>query len=324
MNSFRTTFEIPQHHHKLNYSSKSLFMGSCFTENIGNNLKELKFPVCINPTGIIYNPISICSTINYINTGYPFKESDLDFFNDAWFSFSHHGRFAHSDKKQCLENINSEMQNAAVFFKQAEFLFITLGSAYVYTHKKRNEVVANCHKLPSDVFTKSLLKAETIINEFEKALAQIQKSNPNIQVIFTVSPIRHWSDGAIENQRSKSILITAIHEITEKQKNCFYFPAYELMMDDLRDYRFYAEDMIHPNASAIEYIREKFTSTFIDIASLEIMKKVMKLKRAMEHRPFGKDSQMYKKFRNDQLNFTIELQKEFPFLNLLEFEEFFK
>jgi hypothetical protein len=324
MQSFRTTFEIQEHNPKLNYNSKSLFIGSCFTENIGNHFKELKFPVCINPTGIIYNPLSICKTINLLNNGYQFKESDLDFFNELWFSFCHHGRFAHPDKMRCLENINSELSNASSFFKQTEFLFITFGSAYAYTYKKRNEVVANCHKLPAEYFNKSLLPAETIIHEFEKALTQIQKSNPNLQIIFTVSPVRHWTDGAIENQRSKSILITAIHEIIQRQKNCFYFPAYELMMDDLRDYRFYAEDMIHPNSTAIEYIREKFTSTFIDEASIEIMKKVMKLKRAMEHRPFGKVSQSYNRFRKDQMNFILELKKEFPFLDLQEFEEFFK
>lgn len=324
MQSFRTTFEIKGYSPKLNYKSKSLFIGSCFTENIGNYLNELKLPVYINPTGIIYNPISICSSINYLSQGKLFEEKDLDFYNELYFSFDHHSRFSNHDKKICLENINKELCVASRFLDKTEFLFITLGSSYIYTHKERNKIIANCHKLPSIIFTKSLLNTTAIVYEFERTLFLLKKINPDIRIVFTVSPVRHWRDGAIENQRSKSVLISSIHEIIENNKNCFYFPAYELMMDDLRDYRFYAEDMIHPNSTAIEYIREKFIETFIDDESKDIMKSVMKLRRALEHRPFEKNSISYKKFMTDQLALTNELKSKFPLLDLQEFEDFFK
>jgi hypothetical protein len=324
MNSFRTTFSIPEFNPKMSYHSKSLFIGSCFTENIGNYLKELKFQITNNPTGIIYNPISICECIRFLLDRKQLTDEDLHFNNDLWFSFKHHGRYSNSDKNECLKRINEELKLASDNIIKADFLFITLGTAFVYTNKEKDEVVANCHKLPSSAFSKSLLNSEAVINEFDKLLKDLFSINRNIKVIFTVSPVRHWNDGAIENQVSKSVLITSIHELVLKHKSCSYFPAYELMMDDLRDYRFYAEDMLHPNTTAIEYIRNKFVETYIDNESSEIMRGVQKLLLAKNHKPFNAETVSHRNFLKKNLDQLQELNRKFPFLELEELEAYFK
>jgi hypothetical protein len=323
MSNFRTTFAIAEFNPKLSYKSKSIFIGSCFTENIGNYLQELTFPVCLNPTGIIYNPFSICECIYFLLHKKQFTENDLDYFNETWFSFQHHGRYSNPDKNICLERINSELNAASKLISRADFLFITLGTAWIYTHKEKKEVVANCHKLPAAAFVKSMLNAGSIANEFEKTIGDLLKINSSVKIIFTVSPVRHWNDGAVENQISKSVLITAIHEIILKNKNCSYFPAYELMMDDLRDYRFYAEDMLHPNATAIEYIRDKFVKTCIDHESVVIMNEIKKLVMARNHRPFMMQTEAHSIFRKKQLDKISLLRKKHPFLDLADFEEYF-
>jgi hypothetical protein len=324
MNSFRTTFNIPEFDPKLNYQSKSLFIGSCFTENIGNYLKDLKFQITINPTGIIYNPVSICECIGFLLKGKQMEANDLGFYNDTWFSFMHHSRYSDPDKNVCLNKMNEDLKMASGFLQQADFLFITLGSAFIYTHNESKEVVANCHKFPASTFSKSILNAKSIVSCFEKTLNDLGKVNPNVRTIFTVSPVRHWNDGAIENQHSKSVLITAIHELILKHKNCSYFPAYELMMDDLRDYRFYAEDMLHPNNTAIEYIRDKFIKTFVEKDAENIMDQIQKLLQARNHRPFRAQTTTHINFKKKQLDQIKDLKRKFPFLDMTEFEEFFK
>ncbi|MGD0711151.1 MAG: GSCFA domain-containing protein [Bacteroidales bacterium] len=323
MSDFRTTFTIPEFPFKLNYHSKSIFIGSCFTENIGNYMKELKFQLVQNPTGILYNPISINECLEYMMDGKKFSEGDLRQYNDVWFSFHHHGRFSDTDKNKCLKNINAEISAASEFLTHADFLFITFGSAYIYKLNETNEVVANCHKLPSNTFTKSLLDIQTIKEAYLKTIGKLNKLNPKLKIIFTLSPVRHWNDGAEENQLSKSVLSVAIHEIIKNNTCCYYFPAYELMMDDLRDYRFYAEDMLHPNKSAIDYIWNKFSDSLIENDSKDIMKEIQKLIIAKSHRPFHTETPSYKKFKVTMQKQTMELKKKFPFLDLNGFESFF-
>ena len=324
MNNFRTTFNIPAFSPKMDYQSKSLFIGSCFTENIGNYLKDLKFQIINNPTGIIYNPVSICDCIDALLKRKQWGQEDLGFYNDSWFSFKHHSRYSHPDKSVCLTNINHDLNSASELISNADFLFITLGTAFVYMHNQTKEIVANCHKFPSTIFTKSMLNTQTVVSGFENLLNNLAEVNTKIKVIFTVSPVRHWKDGATENQRSKAVLITSIHELISKFENCSYFPAYELMMDDLRDYRFYAEDMLHPNDTAVVYIRDKFVQTYIDPAAEELMNDVQKLILAKSHRPFSENSDMHKNFRKQQLNKTEELKRKFPFIDLNEIEDFFR
>ena len=323
-NTFRTTFNISEFPYKLNYKSKSLFIGSCFTENIGNYLKELKFDVKINPFGIIYNPVSISKNIDYLINKKQFGVDELVFYNELWFSFHHHGKFSDPDQIKCLIKINTAINEFSEFLKQADFVFLTLGSAYTYTHKSTNQVVANCHKFPSDTFVKTLLEPQKIVDDYKNILANLFSFNNKLKVVFTVSPIRHWKDGATENQLSKSVLFVAIHEIIKKTNNCFYFPAYELIMDDLRDYRFYEDDMIHPNITALEYIRNKFTDAIIDEQSQSILNEIKKLIQAAKHKPFYPNSQSYKQFKEKFMEQTKKLRKQYPFLSLNEFEKYFK
>jgi hypothetical protein len=324
MQIFRTTLEIPEFPFQIGYDSKSLFIGSCFTENIGNYLKELRFDVLTNPFGIIYNPVSIVNSIKYLTDKKIFLKEELNLYNDLWFSFHHHGRFSDSDKDTCLDKINSCVHEASEFIQKADFLFLTFGTAFIYTHKQTKTVVANCHKLPSDTFVKSILSPEDIIQQYISAFRDILKINTRLKIIFTVSPIRHWNDGASENQLSKSVLFVAINEIIKKCSNCFYFPAYELVMDDLRDYRFYAEDMIHLNGTAIDYVRGKFARSMIAKEAQEIMEEVRKLIQAKNHKPFNPDTKAHKSFKEACHRQTHALKKKFPFLNLAEFEEYFK
>ncbi len=324
MNNFRTTFNIPEFPFKLNYHSKSMFIGSCFTENIGNYMKELKFQFVQNPTGILYNPLSIIDCLESMLTKKTYSERELQFNNEVWFSFHHHGRFSDTNKDMCLANMNEAISTASGFLPQSDYLFITFGSAYIYKHNETNEIVANCHKLPSSTFTKSLLDVQTINKEYIKIIENLHKINPGLKIIFTLSPVRHWNDGAIENQLSKSILSVAIHDIIKNNSSCFYFPAYELMMDDLRDYRFYAEDMLHPNNTAIDYIWNKFSDSFFETETQNIVKDIQKLIDAKNHRPFHKDTSSYKKFKVTMQKQAMELKKKFPLLDLDEFEMFFK
>jgi len=324
MSTFRTTFNIPEFSPKMNYQSKNIFIGSCFTENIGNSLKDLKFDIVTNPTGIVYNPVSICDCVHLLLNNTLMKGEDLGFYNDTWFSFRHHSRYSNTDKEACLQKMNEELSLASEYIVHADFLFLTFGSAYNYKHNKTNEVVANCHKFPAGTFSKTLLTAGSIVENCEKLFDTLFHINPKIKVIFTVSPVRHWKDGAIENQLSKSLLITAIHELVSKYPDCSYFPAYELMMDDLRDYRFYADDMLHPGATAIEYIRNKFVDTFIDKDAVVIMNEIQKLILAKNHRPFRADTDAHGNFRKKQLEQILVLKSKHPFLDLKDLEEFFK
>lgn len=323
MDTFRTPVIIPVSKNKINYHSRCFFIGSCFTESIGNYLKDMKFQTDINPFGIVYNPISIKNSIDLLLKRKSFSQKDLDFYNDVWFSFHHHSRFSDTDKKRCLEKINYAIKSSSYFLKKSDFLFITLGTSYIYTHKEKNIVVANCHKLPSETYTKSLITPEEIISVYSDLIKKIRTVNPSLKIIFTISPVRHVNDGFIENQRSKSVLFVAVHNIIEKFENCFYFPAYEIMMDELRDYRFYANDMIHPGDVAVDYIRRKFTETYIDPASQEIMNEIKKLVQAKNHKTFFPETPAHKKFLKKNMQKISEMKKKFPFLNLQEFEEYF-
>ncbi|MFH0867397.1 MAG: GSCFA domain-containing protein [Bacteroidota bacterium] len=324
MDTFRTPINIPASKNKINYHSSCFFIGSCFTESIGNYLKDLKFQTDINPFGIVYNPISIKNFIDFLIIGKQFSEKDLDFHNDVWFSFHHHSRFSDTDRKRCLKKINDTLRVSSGFLKKSGFLFITLGTSYIYTHKEKNIVVSNCHKLPSETFTKSLKQPEEIYSAYSSLIKKIKTVNPSLKIIFTISPVRHVNDGFIENQRSKSILFVAVHKIMEKFENCSYFPAYEIMMDELRDYRFYADDMIHPNDTAINYIRRKFIEKYIDKASQEIMAEIEKLVRAKNHRTFFPETPSHKIFLKKNLQKISGMKKQFPFLDLQEFEDYFR
>ena len=253
---FRTKIQIPISPFFINHSDRILMLGSCFTENIGHRLSYFGFNVHCNPFGILYNPISIFNVIKRIAHEEYFTENDLYRHQDLFVSFEHHGKFSNTQVNVVLDAINNEIKLARQQLKGAKWLILTLGSSSVYRHIKQDKIVANCHKIPNIEFEKNVLTIDAIKSAFNS----IQHLVKDINIVFTVSPVRHWRDGAIENLRSKSILIECIHQLISENRNCFYFPSYEIMMDELRDYRFYAEDMLHPNEIAIKYIWKQFSS----------------------------------------------------------------
>ena len=199
---------------------------------------QLKFPAVVNPFGVLYNPVSVRNAIEILIDQKKFKDSDLNFFNEQWFSFYHDTEFSHPDKNISLEKINKSISIAADNLRKAGYLIVSFGTAWVYKYLKNGNVVSNCHKIPAKEFERYKLDVEDIFVEWANLMNRLNELNPDLKIIFTVSPVRHWKDGAIQNQLSKSTLILAIHQLKQQFENVDYFPSYEIMMDDLRDYRF--------------------------------------------------------------------------------------
>jgi hypothetical protein len=318
VSEFQTKIKIPLFHKKTGYRNPALFMGSCFTENIGNRMADLKFPVDINPFGILYNPVSVANGLQFLVQKKIFTESELIKYNELWHSFYHHGRFSSPDVDRAIHLINSRIENASGFILNASVLFITLGTSWVYEYKATGETVSNCHKIPDKEFRRFRLSVGEIVDIYRRLLPEIWEVNPQLHVIFTVSPIRHWKDGAIENQRSKSVLILAAEQIIKGfgEDHCSYFPAYEIVMDELRDYRFYEEDMLHLSASAINHIWKIFKNAIIDSESQNVAEKVQKIIAAINHKPVNIFTEEHLIFLKQTLQKAHQLQEKFQYLNL--------
>ena len=321
---FRTEVFTNKFETDISYTDKSFFIGSCFTDNIGNKLNELKFPVIINPFGVLYNPVSVKKSLEFIIKNYKFDETKLEFFNEKWFSFYHHTKFSSANKKDTLKLINNNITEAHSFLKQTKFLFITFGTSWVYKLKETGSYVSNCHKLPAKMFEHLMLPKEQIIEEYKNLINQLLEFNSKLKIVFTVSPIRHWKDGAANNQLSKANLIVAIHDIIEQYECASYFPAYEIMMDDLRDYRFYTDDMLHPSNQAISYIWDKFKSSYIKKSTLQISNQIKKFIIAKNHIPFNPNSEAHKKFLKKNLDNIKKFTEKHPDINLDEEKKYFE
>jgi hypothetical protein len=318
---FRLEFSPKQLPQKINHQHRLMLMGSCFTENIGDKLLAHKFSVLQNPNGILFNPVSVKEAIENYITNKIIAENDLFYLNEAYHSWQHHSRFSAVTKEAAVEKINTSTNSAHQYLQQTNFIVITLGSAWVYelTNKAANatikNIAANNHKAPADWFNRRLLSNQEVINELSGMVLQLQNFNPAIKIIFTISPVRHLREGFVENNRSKAALINAVHLIAETFKNVFYFPAYELVIDDLRDYRFYAEDMVHPNYAATNYVWEKFIASCIDEPSQLLMKEINEINAAINHKPFNPGSAAHKKFCQTNIEKINKLQAQHPYIN---------
>lgn len=290
-----------------------LVIGSCFAENIGALLQEQLFDVQINPFGIVYNPLSIVQQLNLIIQNKQFTVDDLFEREGLFYSWQHHGSFAGIDKDATLQNINAQITKANTQLIHSEWLVITLGSAFYYSLKD-GQLVNNCHKVPATQFEKKIASRPQIIQEFQEFFSRLQQINPDIKVLFNVSPVRYIRDGLTENTISKSILHLSINEITAQNKNCFYFPSYEIVMDKLRDYRFYKADMVHPNDIAIAYIYEKFADTLFDEETKLIVKEVQQFNAYANHRILNKNAEVLaqNQIKKDQM--MSLLCEKYPFL----------
>lgn len=316
----------------IQYGQKILLSGSCFTEHIGDRLAEWKFDVLQNPHGILFDPASVASSlVSYIKPR-QYTGNDLFYLNELWQSWQHHSRFSGMDKEQVLQQINHSQQQAHDFLKEADWLIITLGSSFSYrlsaagaTQSVSNETaVANCHRAPAPWFQKHLMRIEEMNTVLDNCIHQLFHFNKKLQIIFTISPVRHIRDGVTENNRSKARLIEVVHHLVNKFDRLHYFPAYELVIDVLRDYRFYDIDMAHPNFAATQFVLEHFSKHCISSNSLSLMEQVQQIVTARKHKAFQPATQAHQQFLKTHLDKAIALQQQHPALLLQAEINYFK
>jgi hypothetical protein len=306
----------------INYKHKILLVGSCFTEHIGNTLGALKFSILQNPNGILFDPASVCKSLISYAENKKYSEEDLFQLNEVWNSWEYHSRFSNIDRTTAVNIINESQQKAYEFLKQADWIIITLGSSFSYrlapqaSLYKAGEAVANCHRAPSQWFDKHLLSIDETISLLDTCYHRLLQFNPGLNILFTVSPVRHIRDGVVENNRSKARLIEAVHHMVNKFERLHYFPAYELVIDVLRDYRFYDVDLVHPNYMATEFVLEKFSTACIDEESQKLMQEIKKIRIARHHRAFQPDTKAHRDFLAAHLDKTRSLAEKYPFLSL--------
>lgn len=321
---FFTPIQIAPLNPQIQLSDKIMLIGSCFTEHIGNFLHTVKFNILQNPHGILFDPISTSrSIIQYIENK-QYTQEDLFYLNEAWHSWEHHSRFSNPNPTEAIKNINQSQQKAHDFLKNSQWLIITLGSAFSYRLVINQFPVANCHKAPGQTFHKHLCSIEEIITSFDLALYRLFKFNPNIQIIFTISPVRHLRDGVIDNNRSKARLIEAVHHLVNKFDKLHYFPSYELIIDVLRDYRFYDIDLAHPNFSATNFVLEKFTTAALTETTQATIEHFKKIHIAQNHKPFNPNSEAHQKFKEKYYQECLRYQEQFPYLDFSKEMLFFK
>ena len=313
--NFTTKIPILKSNYPIDYSSKIVSLGSCFAVNMAEKFDYFKFQNICNPFGILFHPLAIEKIISKAINLIFFTEEDIFFHNERWHCFDVHSDLSNANKDELLQVLNEFVQTTNKHITEASHIIITYGTSWVYRNKHSEKVVANCHKVPQNQFDKEILSVATIEKSIQKTIELIEKVNPNCSIIFTVSPVRHIKDGFVENQRSKANLISALHSVLEvsnsKQR---YFSSYEIMMDELRDYRFYAEDMLHPSQVAIDYIWERFCEATISENAFPTMEAVQTIQNGLSHRAFNPNSESHFKFLNQLESKIIKLKSEFPFM----------
>ena len=311
-----TPIQIEPFSDLINHRDHLLSIGSCFAEELALFLKKRKIEILSNPSGIVYNPVSITLLLENLMDEKQPEAGDLFFRDGLYHHYQFHGRYSGTKAEDVLEKMSSSLLAAAIHLRKCRFLILTLGTSWVYREKESGQIVANCHKVPAAQFTKEWLSPSVMHQAMFEVFNRLRTMNPAIKIILTVSPVRHLRDGAVENSRSKAaLLLTAAYLQNTLPDTVLYFPSYELMVDELRDYRFYAEDMVHPSPVAVEYIMRRFTETAVDEESLQLLKKTEELLRAVEHRPFNPETEEHKRFCNKQLEIIDKLAKYFPHLD---------
>jgi hypothetical protein len=309
---FRTTFNIAPSDLKITYNDPVMFIGSCFAASMGRELETGRMPVMINPSGTVYNPVSVCNTLDTITSLRKYEVSDLYNHNGTWLSFNHFTDFSSDNPESALENINKKIDEAGNFIHGAKFLFVTFGTARVYRWKQSGRIVSNCHKIPASDFTEELLTVKDIVSVWQSQLDRLKSMFPGLKVIFTVSPVRHWKDGAHGNQVSKSVLLLAVEELLGHSSKPGYFPAYEIVMDDLRDYRFYDDDMLHPSTAAISYIWDAFSDCYLDSETKKLWHEVAGISKAMAHKIQTTSEREISKFARNILARIMSVEAKLP------------
>lgn len=307
---------------QFDYADRITLMGSCFAESIGSLLTENKFTTDVNPFGILYNPASVAEGLRMLLHPERFTPEDLFLHEGTYHSFAHHGRFSSTSADECLERINGRLFQSSDFLREATRLVITLGTAYVYRLRSTGKIVANCHKLPEGLFERRRLSASEIVEEWRPLLLALWEQNPELKILFTVSPIRHWKDGAHENQLSKATLLLAEEALRQEfPERIDYFPAYEILLDELRDYRFYADDMLHPSPLAVDYIWQHFVGHLLSADARSALMEWEGIRKALLHKPFHPESEAYAGFLRNTLARIARLHERLPSLPLDKEEE---
>ena len=304
----------PQQHNQLDYNSNVLLLGSCFVENIGKKLDYFKFQNLQNPFGILFHQLAIETLITNAINEKEYTEEDIFFHNEQWHCYDAHSKLSASSKEELLHNLNQQIKATNQQINESTHIIITLGTAWVYRYIETDTIVANCHKVPQKKFLKELLSADEISESLESIIALIKRVNIEVSILFTVSPVRHLKDGFVENTQSKAQLVSAIHQVVESGSSIYYFPSYEIMMDELRDYRFYAEDMIHPNQTAVDYIWDKFRMVWISKSAAKTMDDIDVVQKGINHKPFNPNSKAHKLFLQNLEEKKKSLYIQFPYI----------
>ena len=326
---FKLSLDAKRSDIKIGYQQKIMLVGSCFSENMTAKFAAHQFEVFENAHGVLFNPVSVANSLQDLIDSKVYSAQDLFYHNDIWNSWNHHSRFSGITPDASLLKINASIQKAHQFLKESSHIIITLGSAWLYHVQTdaplgKGQVVANNHKGPAKWFTKELMQPNDLKVLLEQMCLNLHAFNPDLHIIFTISPVRHLREGLVENNRSKAALIYAVHELVHQVKNIEYFPAYEYVIDDLRDYRFYAEDLVHPNYAATQYVWEKFVESYMSEETNGLMKQVAELQLAMHHKPFFIGSTEHQKFLQVCISKTERLMQLYPFLALTDHLHFFK
>ncbi len=313
----QTQVPITTSPYPIGYKSEIVLLGSCFANHIGSKLEYHKFRTTLNPFGILFHPKALSNLIVRALNDEHYREEELFLHQERWHSFDAHSDISKNSKEELLLCLNEQLGTTKQKLTTASHLILTLGTAWGYEHKESGKWVANCHKVPQKEFNKVLSAPEEIIESLNTTIAKILQVNSKIAIYLTISPVRHLKDGFAENQRSKAHLITATHQLQQSlhKSELYYFPAYELMMDELRDYRFYEADMVHPNALAIDYIWEKFRSSCISKAEIETMESVAEIQKGLAHKAFNPSSKQHLLFKENLQKKIADLTATYPHIS---------
>ncbi|WES97580.1 GSCFA domain-containing protein [Chryseobacterium arthrosphaerae] len=307
---FRTEVDIPASEKKIEIEDKIFSIGSCFASEMTDLLENGQLQTLSNPFGTIFNPFSINNAVQRLHDSAFYQEEELITYNEEYISLDHHTGFDTRYIHQTLDKINKSIEEGNAFLQEADWIIITYGSSFIYEFLPKKKLVANCHKIPQKFFEKRLLSHQELTGSIYNTILELKDiCKEGVQILFTVSPVRHTKDGMIENQLSKSKLITAIHESISMFEDCHYLPVYEILMDDLRDYRFYKEDMIHPSTQAVNYIFDKFGNAYFSGETQNFIKENFKIIKALEHKTSDKKDPKFIEFR-EKLDQRIENQRK--------------
>lgn len=309
---FRTIVPVDPSPWKIDHQTRIMLMGSCFVENIGSKLEYSKFPVLQNPFGIIFHPIAMERLFKRIASRNLFTESDLLLKNDQYLSLETHSMMNRSNAEECVLNLNESLEASYDFIREADVLVLSLGTAWGYEHESLDNVAANCHKIPQKEFEKKLSSIDEITDSLKTIGKSLREINNDIKILYTLSPVRHWKDGVVQNQQSKAHLHTAIQEVVDVDSESYYFPSYEILLDELRDYRFYANDMLHPSEVAISYIWNRFSEAYFNESTKQLNTEIDKVQKSLAHRPLAENSIHHKKFLTKLQAKIGEIQQKHP------------